>query len=358
MLTLSVLDQSPIRRGGTAAEAVAETLALAELADRLGYRRYWVAEHHSSGGLAGASPEILIGAVAAHTRHIRVGSGGVMLNHYSPLKVAEQFRMLETLYPGRIDLGVGRAPGSDGRTARALMQGGQGNGFTVDDYPERLVDLTGYLTNDLPPTHPFHGVRAMPDGPSAPELWLLGSTTAGASYAAHFGWAFSFAQFISPEGGEDIVRAYRRAFRPSPLLAEPRASLGVSVTCAETDEEAERLSWSRWCWRVMAQYADRRGIPSPEEALAYPYTPAERQYIEHMRDRSIFGSPATVRAKLHALAERYDVDELVAVTITYDPVARRRSYELLAEAFELRPPPPALPPPSGRGEPAVGGVPA
>ena len=334
MLTLSVLDQSPIRRGGSSADAVRETLALAALADRLGYQRYWVAEHHSSGGLAGASPEILISAIAANTRSIRVGSGGVMLNHYSPLKVAEQFRMLETLYPGRIDLGVGRAPGSDGRTARALMQ--SGNGFTVDDYPERLADLTGYLTDTIPAGHPFYGVRAMPDGPGAPDLWLLGSTTAGASYAAHFGWSFSFAHFISPEGGEDVIHAYRRAFRPSALLPKARASLAVSVTCAETAAEAERLSWSRWCWRVMSQQPGRRGIPSPEEALAYPYTPAEREYVEHMRGRSVYGDPDTVREKLQALAARYGVDEIVVVTITYDFADRLRSYELLADAFGMR----------------------
>jgi luciferase family oxidoreductase group 1 len=278
---------------------------------------------------------VLIPQVAARTRRIRVGSGGVMLTHYSPLKVAETFRMLEALYPGRIDLGVGRAPGSDGRTAAALAVGPGALG--PEHYPEQLADLSGFLTNDLPIDHPFHGVRAMPDGAGVPELWLLGSTAVSATYAARFGWGFSFAQFISPEGGEGVIHAYRRRFCPSPLLAEPRASLGVSVTCAETEAEAERLSWSRWCWRVAANQGRRSGIPSPEEALAYPYTVLEREYIDYMRERSIYGDPAQVKAKLLALGELYGVDEFVVVTITYDFAARVRSYELLAEAFGLTP---------------------
>jgi luciferase family oxidoreductase group 1 len=337
MVTLSVLDQSPIRRGGTAADAIRETLVLAEAADRLGYHRYWLAEHHSSGGLASASPEILIGQVAARTQHIRVGSGGVMLSHYSPLKVAEQFRMLEALYPGRIDLGIGRAPGSDRRTAEVLAYGR--NNLLLEHFPTQLADLEAFLTDDLPAGHPFIGIRAMPDGPSVPELWMLGSTDVGATYAAHLGWAFSFAHFISPDGGEDVIRAYRRAFKPSPFFAEPQASIGVAVTCAETEQEAERLAWSRWCWRVIANSGgERRGIPSPEEAMAYPYTPRDREYIDYMRGRSIYGDPEQVKAKLLRLGEVYGVDEFVVVTITYDFTARLHSYELLARVFDLTPP--------------------
>ena len=337
MVMLSVLDQSPIRRGGTAADAIRETLVLAEAADRLGYRRYWLAEHHSSGGLASASPEILIGQVAARTQHIRVGSGGVMLSHYSPLKVAEQFRMLEALYPGRIDLGIGRAPGSDRRTAEVLSYGR--NNLTLEHFPNQLADLEAFLTDDLPVGHPFLGIRAMPDGPSVPELWMLGSTAVGATYAAHLGWAFSFAHFISPDGGEDVIHAYRRAFKPSPFFAEPRASIGVSVTCAVTEQEAERLAWSRWCWRVISNSGgERRGIPSPEEAMAYPYTPRDREYIEYMRSRSIYGDPEQVKAQLLRLGEVYGVDEFVVVTITHDFAARLRSYELLAQVFDLTPP--------------------
>ena len=350
MVTLSVLDQSPIRAGGTAAEAIQESLRLAEAVDRLGYRRYWVAEHHNSGGLASASPELLIGQIAARTRAIRVGSGGVMLSHYSPLKVAEQFRMLEALYPGRIDLGIGRAPGSDGRTAGVLAYGRAT--LNVEHFDEQLMDLYGFLTDSFPPEHPFRGVRAMPQVATVPELWLLGSTWHSAGYAARLGWGFSFAHFISPDGGEEVIRAYRRAFRPSPLLTEPRASLGVSVNCAETMEEAERLSWSRWAWRVAANHGRRGGIPSPEEAMAMLYTDADREYIAYMRSRSVYGDPEQVKARLLALGEQYDVDEFVVVTITHDFAARLRSYELLAETFALK----ALTPnpsPAGAGEGSV-----
>jgi luciferase family oxidoreductase group 1 len=335
MVTLSVLDQSPIRSGGTAAEAIQETLRLAELTDRLGYRRYWVAEHHNSGGLAGASPEILIGQIAARTRNIRVGSGGVMLSHYSPLKVAEQFRMLEALYPGRIDLGIGRAPGSDGRTAGVLAYGRQT--FAGDAYAEQLLDLYGFLTDSFPATHPFRGIRAMPAVDRVPDLWLLGSTRHSAGLAAELGWGFSFAHFISPEGGEDIIRNYRQRFQPSGPATEPSASIGVSVTCAETEADAERLSWSRWAWRVASNQGRRGGIPSPEEAQAMLFTTQDREYIEYMRSRSIYGDPEQVKARLLALGAEYEVDEFVVVTITHDFGARLRSYELLAEAFGLEP---------------------
>src|SRR5436309_3017513 len=211
MPLLSVLDQSPVRSGGTPAEAIQETLDLARAADRLGYHRYWLAEHHSTTGLAGSSPEVLISRVAEVTSRIRVGAGGVMLSHYSALKVAENFRMLELLYPGRIDLGIGRAPGSDPLTARALAHGPGALG--IEHFPAQIADLIGFLHDRLPPGHPFAGVRAMPVGPSAPELWLLGSSGDSAAYAAHLGTAFSFAHFINDEGGAEVVRAYREHFR-------------------------------------------------------------------------------------------------------------------------------------------------
>jgi luciferase family oxidoreductase group 1 len=333
MVTLSVLDQSPIRKGGTAAQAIDETFQLAQLTDRLGYHRYWLAEHHNTGSLACTTPEILIGQVASRTHRIRVGSGGVMLTHYSPLKVAENFRMLETLFPGRIDLGIGRAPGSDGRTAAALAHGpGQ---LGIEHYPDQIADLTGYLVDSLPEQHPFRGVRAMPDAPTCPEPWLLGSTRVSAQFAADLGWGFSFAHFISPEGGEDVFQLYRERFEPSPLLAEPRASMGVSVTCADSEEEAVRLSWSRWVWRILAAQGYRGGIISPEEAMSLPLNNNEREYIDYMRSLSIHGTPDRVREKLLALGERYGVDEFVVVTITHDFTARLRSYELLAAAFGL-----------------------
>ncbi len=337
-IVLSVLDQSPVRKGGTPAEGIRETLELARLCDRLGYHRYWLAEHHSTGSLASASPEILIGAVASRTSHIRVGSGGVMLTHYAPLKVAEQFRMLETLHPGRIDLGIGRAPGSDTRTARALADG---RGLTdVEHYPAQLMDLYGFLSGTLPAGHPYHGIAAQPAGDTLPELWLLGSTRASAQYAAELGWAFCFAHFISTEGPESVIREYEAAFKPSPFLAEPRSALGVAVTCAETDEEAEYLSWSRWGARVVARARGGQGagIPSPEEAMACDYTEPELDYIAYLRQAWIHGSPGTVRGRLEELAQTYGADEFVIVTITYDFAARKRSYELLAAGFGLATP--------------------
>lgn len=332
-MIIGVLDQSPIRKGATARDALLETIELAQAAERWGYSRYWLAEHHSTGGLASATPEVLIAEVATRTSRIRVGSGGVMLTHYSPLKVAETFRMLEALHPGRIDLGVGRAPGSDTRTARALAHGpGQ---LGIEHYPDLLLDLYGYLADDLPPGHPFRGVRAMPSGDTIPELWLLGSSTASAQYAAELGWSFCFAHFISPDSAEAAIDLYRKHFNPSPFLAAPRVSMGVSATVADTEAEAERLSWSRWAWRLLAQKGFRDGIPSPEEAMAFAFTDAERDYLDHVRSRSLFGDPAQVKDRLDALARAFGPDELMVVTITHDFAARLRSYELLAQAYGL-----------------------
>ena len=344
-LRLSVLDQSPVREGQTPAETIRETLDLAQAADRLGYQRYWLAEHHSTPGLAGAAPEILIAEVAGRTRRIRVGSGGVMLTHYSALKVAEQFRMLETLHPGRIDLGIGRAPGSDARTAQALRRGGGGpQGARVPDpwgeeevarFPDQVGDLIGFLTDRLPPEHRFATVRAMPAGESVPEVWLLGSTDASAACAAHFGTGFSFAHFINADGGAAVTRAYAQAFRPSPILPAPRASVAVFVVCADTEAEAQRLARSRDLF-IVRLYTGRAGAyPSVETAESYPYSPRELAIVEHARQRTVAGTPEQVRVSLEALAADYGVDELVVVTITHDPKARLRSYELLAEVFGL-----------------------
>ena len=333
MTLLSVLDQSPIRRGGTATQAIQETLQLAQLADRLGYHRYWLAEHHNSHTLASATPELLIAEIANRTRRIRVGSGGVMLSHYSSLKVAETFRMLETLHPGRIDLGVGRAPGSDGKTAAALAHGP--GALSIEHFPMQLADLQGFIADELPENHPFRGIRAAPDAPGTPELWLLGSSTEGGALAAHFGWAFSFAHFISPEGGQVVMRDYLTRFQPSSMLAEPRASIGVSVTCAETKEEAELLAWSRWCSRILMFRNEQRGVIPPEEARDFLYTPAEREYIEYQRSKAIYGTPRQVHEKLLDLGEQYGVDEFVVLTVVYDFSARVESYELLAKEFGL-----------------------
>ncbi len=332
-MLLSVLDQSPVRSGGTPADAIHETLDLARAADRLGYHRYWLAEHHSTAGLAGSSPEVLIGRVAAVTSRIRVGSGGVMLTHYSPLKVAESFRVLETLFPGRIDLGIGRAPGSDPLTARALSHGPGALG--LEHFPNQIADLIAFLRDGLPAGHPFAGVRAMPTGPTAPDVWLLGSSGDSAAYAAHFGTAFSFAHFINDEGGPEVVRAYRKHFRPSPCLEAPRASVAAFAVCADTEAEAERLARSRDLFLVRLRTGRPGPYPSVEEAMAYPYTPHELAIVRHTRRRTITGAPEQARERLLALADEYGVDELVVVTITHSAKARLRSYEFLAEAFGL-----------------------
>ncbi|MDQ3555323.1 MAG: LLM class flavin-dependent oxidoreductase [Gemmatimonadota bacterium] len=333
-LKLGVVDQSPVRNGGSAAEAVRETIQLAQAAERLGYTRYWLAEHHSTNSFAGSAPEVLIPQVAAATRTLRVGSGGVMLSHYSPLKVAEQFRMLETLFPGRIDLGIGRAPGGDVRATQALAYG-RGH-LAIEHFPQQVADLVGWIGDGLDDEHPFRRVRAMPRAPSVPEVWLLGSGGSSAEYAAELGCGYSFAQFISGQDGSALVQEYRERFRPSAHVPEPRASVGISVVCAPTTAEAERLASSMQLWRLRIERGWDRGIPSPEQALAHPYTEAERIRLATGGERAIVGDPERVRGELLALAERYGVDELMIVTVTHDFAARMRSYELLADAMELR----------------------
>ena len=336
MPLLSVLDQSPIRSGGTAADAIQETLELARACERLGYHRYWVAEHHATPGLAGSSPEVLIGQIAARTTRLRVGAGGVMLQHYSPLKVAENFRLLETLFPGRIDLGIGRAPGSDPLTAEALADRGEGPvQASPAAFPRQVADLLGFLSGSLPPDHRYARVPAMPSGPGEPEVWLLGSSDQTAALAAVFGRAFSFAHFINDEGGAEATRADLRDFRPSARFAAPRASAAVFVVCADTEAEARRLARSRDLF-VVRLYTGRAGrYPSVEEAEAHPYTPREDAIVRHARRRTLAGAPEQVRDGLARLAAAYGVDELVIVTITHDPKARLRSYELLAQVFGI-----------------------
>ncbi|MBM3643576.1 MAG: LLM class flavin-dependent oxidoreductase [Alphaproteobacteria bacterium] len=334
MLRLSVLDQSPISSGRTPADAVRETLELARLCDRLGYERYWLAEHHSSEALAGSTPEVLIARVAGLTERIRVGSGGIMLPHYSAYKVAENFRMLETLYPGRIDLGIGRAPGSDQRTMQILQEGRVDHG--AERYPYQVRDLVAWLHDAVPPRHPGHGIVAQPVGESAPDVWLLGSSDDSAALAAHFGLPFCFAHFINPDGGDQVTRAYRAQFKPSSLHDKPMPLMAISVLCAETDEEADRLAKSREVWAMRLRTTGNPGpVPSVEEALEAAREPAAERWLPALRRRSVVGSPATVRAGLEKHAANYQVDEIMAVTICHDFAQRKRSYELLAKAFDL-----------------------
>jgi luciferase family oxidoreductase group 1 len=335
-VALSVLDQSPVLSGGTAADAIAATIELAVAADRLGFKRYWLAEHHGLPGLADPCPEILLARIAAATRSIRVGTGGIMLPYYSAFKVAEVFRMLETLYPGRIDLGVGRAPGGDQRTARA-MTGGEYRG--APDFPVQVQEVLGHLTGALPAGHPYHDVLVQPAGAGMPEFWMLGSSDYGGALAAALGLRFTFAHFITAQGGETVTRAYREHFRAGLALPAPHVMVAVFVVCAETDVEAERLATSIDLRRLQMDQGINGPIPTLAEAASYPYTDADRIRIRHHRQRAVIGSPERVRVQLLEMQERFGADELVVVTITGDYASRLRSYELLAATFDLACPP-------------------
>jgi luciferase family oxidoreductase group 1 len=326
---LSVLDQSPIPEGSTPAQALHRTLDLAELADALGYQRYWVAEHHATPALACAAPEVLIGAIAARTSRMRVGSGGVMLPHYSPLKVAETFSSLSGLYPERIDLGLGRAPGTDPMTMLALQR--DRRQAAPDDFIEQLVELLGLLEDRLPPSHPFaRHARTLPGLPERPEPWLLGSSPQSALWAAELGLPYSFADFINPEGAA-IAADYRGRFIDSERLGAPLVSVGVIAVCADSHEEAERLAASSRMMLSLLRQGRLIEIPPVDKALRYLET---RERSSGGR-RAVIGAPETVRAGLEAVAAEYGAEEVLVLTITHDHAARRRSYELIAEAFGL-----------------------
>lgn len=342
MIKLGVLDQSPIRRDGTASDAVKETIDLARACESYGYHRYWVAEHHNSKSFAGAAPEILIGALGASTSRIRVGSGGIMMPHYSPLKVAEQFRMLETLYPGRIDLGLGRAPGTDGRTTRALQPGPQA--YDISVFPQQVELLIQFLEDanglsgeagGFPDEHPYKGIHAMPRGEGNPELWMLGSGGDGAAHAGQFGMPYSFAHFINQDAGTSPVEIYRQCFKPSRRLNRPYVAVGVSVMVADTEEEANRIAASRnhWVVKLLQNQAER--FWPVDDALNYPYSDREKAMLKAIEHRSVTGAPEQVRVKLLQMIDEYGADELNILTITHDHADRLRSYKLLADAFSL-----------------------
>jgi luciferase family oxidoreductase group 1 len=331
-LRLSVLDQSPIAEGSTGAQALQNTLDLARLADRAGYHRYWVAEHHGGPMLAGPSPEALIGPIAAATTRLRVGSGGVMLPHYSPFKVAETFSLLSGLFPGRIDLGLGRAAGTDPMTSVALQRDRRQH--APDDFPEQLRELLDLLDDSLPASHPFARLAAtLPGRPEGPEPWLLGSSEQSAIWAGQLGLPYAFADFINPRGAETAA-IYRDHFTASRSLTAPRVAVAAWAICADSDEEAERLAASsRMAMRLL-----RRGrlipVPPVEKALRFLAQDGARNGGR----RQILGSPPKVRAELEDLAGRYGADEVIVVAITHDHAARRRSYELIAEEFALKAP--------------------
>jgi luciferase family oxidoreductase group 1 len=326
---LSVLDQSPIIAGHSAAQALAETIALAKRVEALGYARYWLAEHHAIAALADPCPEILLARLGAETKTIRIGTGGVLLPYYAAFKVAEVFRMLEALYPGRVDLGIGRAPGGDARTARAV---GGGRFPDAENFPQQVWELANHLDRTLPQDHPDHGVRLQPEGATSPQIWLLGSSDYSGLLAAQLGVRFAFAHFINAHGGDAVMRAYRERFQPG-RDAQPHTLLCCFVICARTDEEAERRAKVVDYRRVEMAYNHDTPVPTLEQALARAYTERELEYIRQQRARLVHGSPARCKERLLALAEQYSAEELMIITITGSYETRLESYELLAEAF-------------------------
>lgn len=333
-MKLGILDQSHIAEGRTASDALSETTKLAQEADKLGYNRYWVSEHHASRSLASSSPEVLIAHLAARTSRIRVGSGGVMLPHYSAYKVAENFRLLEALHPGRIDLGLGRAPGGMPLSTRALQEGKHGS--AVDQYPQQVIDLTGYLYDELAPDHRFAGLHASPSIETAPQLWLLGSSYESAKIAARYGAAYAFAQFFGVPGGEEAIRHYREHFQPSILNQTPQSIVAVLAICADTEEEAKLLASSTELFFLQLERgAELKWLPSVQTATAFPYTEFDRERIRYGQNRRIVGTPKQVKEQLLQIGESFQADELLIVTPTHDFAARIHSYRLIAEAFGL-----------------------
>lgn len=330
-----MLDQSPVSEGSTGAQALRNTIDLARLADGLGYHRYWVAEHHGTLSLAGTSPEALIGPIAAVTTRLRVGSGGVMLPHYSPRKVAETFSVLSGLSPGRIDLGIGRTAGTDEVTARALQRDRRHT--PEDDFLEQLGELLVYLGDRLGPKHPFAALAALPGRPESPEPWLLGSSYESAAWAAQAGLPYAFADFINP-GGAESAAAYAARFEPH-RTASPQVTVAVAAICAQTDAEAQRLASSGRMARALRGQGREVRVPTVDEAVAYLDANGAPADYGPRGPRAIVGDPVTVRSRIEETARAYGAEEVLVVTITHDHAARRRSYELIAAAFALDPDP-------------------
>jgi luciferase family oxidoreductase group 1 len=332
-IRLSILDQSPVRKGVTAEQAVQETAELARYADKLGYTRFWVSEHHNTGSLAGSTPEVLLAYLGSQTKNIRIGSGGVMMPNHSTLKVAENFRMLEALFPGRVDLGMGRAPGTDRLTAAMLNPSNQ---FSEQEFIQQLYDLYDYFHDTGEPGTPQSKIRAIPQVQTVPDMWLLSSSGQSGLFAAHFGMGLSFAHFINPVGGPQAVALYRDRFKPSEDRAEPAASVAIFAFCSEDEEKIGRHQ------KLMDfrfnQFEKGKGITPVgyEDIKDVTYTADEMVRIQHNRKRVITGTPAEMKEKLTNLALEYDVDEIIAVTITEDFSDRLESYRLLAEQFGLK----------------------
>lgn len=333
MVRLSVLDQSTISQGSHAQEALENTVKLAQITEKLGYHRFWVSEHHLE-FLGHSSPEVFIPHLAANTSTIRVGSGGVMLPHYSAYKVAENFRLMEALHPRRIDIGLGRAPGGIPLATAALQENKQTRG---DQYAQQIEDLVHYLTGSENQNHRFRGLKAMPDIPTRPEMWLLGSSGGSAGLAASNGISYAFAQFISGQHGGSVVQNYQQRFQPSNMQDQPNAMVAFFAVCAETDEEAERLASSMDLQFIkMANGQKLDGVIPPEEALKYNFSPIELQHVRENRKRMMVGSPETIKHQVLRLSEEYQTEEFMLAGSIYDFDAKVKSFELLAEAFNLQ----------------------
>lgn len=323
----SVLDLAPVPSGATSAVALRNSLDLARHVERLGFHRYWVAEHHNMPGIASSAPAVLIGHIADVTSTIRVGSGGVMLSNHSPLAVAEQFGMLEAFHPGRIDLGLGRAPGTDRLTASALR--GTHN-LSVDDFPSELGQLLAFFEGDFPSEHPFSQITAVPARGNMPAFWLLGSSNYSAQVAGYLGLPFGFAHHFSPENMMPALEAYRSLFRPSAVLQQPYFLLAVAVVCAESDERARQLALPGALSFLRVRTGRPGLLPTPQEAAAYPYSPEEQAFIDKRQQHQVIGDPSTVTQGLAALLEQTAADELMLTTVVHDHADRLRSYELVA----------------------------
>ena len=351
-LRLSILDQSMIVTGTSARDAIAATLDLAQAADAWGYHRYWLAEHHGLASLGDPCPEILLGRIGSLTKRIRIGTGGILLPYYAPFKVAEQFRMLEALFPNRLDLGLGRAPGGDRQTANAVSGSTTGGQYNAgDNFAEAVTELAAHLGKVLHPAHPHAPVKLQPDGDTAPELWILGSSDFGGALAAQLGLRFAFAHFINPHGGEAVSRMYRTQFAANeaslpdaqnPCAAmvfspSPHNAVAVFAICADTEAEANDLAAAVDLRRLHMAYGLNRPIPTVAEAKQQlvNLNDRDRMVIERERPRSIIGTPAVVKARIEALATEYLADEVVVLTVCGGYQARLRSYELLARAFGL-----------------------
>ncbi|MDA0238289.1 MAG: LLM class flavin-dependent oxidoreductase [Proteobacteria bacterium] len=332
-MKLSILDQSPIIKGHSPNTAIKETVNLAKIADDLGFHRYWLAEHHNMRGLASACPEVLLTAIGQQTKRIRIGTGAVLLPYYSAVKVAETFRMQEALCPGRIDLGIGRAPGGDMLTAKAINESAL---YSINEFPNQVVDLIGWLRNELREDHPFNSVKAMPQGDTCPEVWLLGSSDYSSCLAAYLGVRFAFAHFINPFGGAAVSQQYRSTFSPSHLETQPTSMVCVFVICAESNEEAEHLAASIDHRRVMMATGKESEIMPSEEAAGWPYSEREKEIIQQERSRVILGTPENIRVQLSKIKNDFQADELMILTITGDYRTRVKSYELIAKEFDLQ----------------------